>query len=266
MKPLIDADILLYEVGFGCVTGWKGESPPPFDYAKEMMDERITWIANCVNATSPPILYLTGSSNFRTSIATKKGYKAQRVSPKPFHYYNLKAYLQGAYECRLQEGLEADDLLCIDRAKDLENAIICSRDKDLRQHEGWVFSWECGKQPSFGPFYVSGYGEIELYKDRKKIVGYGPKFFLSQCLTGDTVDNFGGIKGYGPVEASNTLQATLTYPEGLEAVVGAYKGFYGDVWEEELLEQAQLAYLIKELDENGEPVGWNMNEYAVDRG
>lgn len=259
MKALIDGDILLYEVGFGCETGWKGEGSPPFDYAREMMDARLEFIVS-ESGSGSFILYFTGRNNFRDSVAVRKGYKANRKeSKKPFHYYNLKAYLQGMYEWRMQEGLEADDLMCIDRAKDLENAIICSRDKDLMMHEGWIYSWELGKQPSFGPFYVSGYGEIELAKDRKKIKGYGTKFFLSQCLTGDVTDNYPGLPNCGPVDAFNTLQATLTYEEGLEAVVEAYRGFYGDSWREELLEQGQLAWMVKELDEKGEPIVWNMD-------
>lgn len=224
-----------------------------------MADARITDIIS-ESGSGDCVLYFTGKSNFRDSVAVRKGYKANRKdSQKPFHYYNIRAYLQGAYEWKLQEGLEADDLLCIDRAKDLENTIICSRDKDLRIHEGWVYSWEIGKQPSFGPFYVEGYGNITLSDNRKEVKGYGLKFFLSQCITGDKVDNYPGLPNSGPVDAFNILSGTSCYEEGLKAVVEAYKGFYGDSWREELLEQGQLAWMVKELDEKGDPIVWGMD-------
>ena len=41
MQPLLDADVLLYEIGFAAETGWKGESNPPFDYVSELLDNRI---------------------------------------------------------------------------------------------------------------------------------------------------------------------------------------------------------------------------------
>lgn len=262
MKVLIDADILLYEVGFGVNTGWKGESVPPFDYAAELMDGKIRFIENQIKVffgveEVSTKLFITGGVNFRAAIAKRKGYKENRKeSVKPFHYNNLKAYVQNAYECVVTDGIEADDAVCIERAKDIENSIACSRDKDLRQHEGWIYSWEVGKQPSFGPFRVEGYGEISLEKKGKANIlkGYGQKFFLSQVLTGDIVDNYPGLPGCGPVEAFSTLQATLTYPEGLKAVVEAYRALYGDSWEQELEEQAQLAYILK--DERM----WRLNE------
>ena len=46
------------------------------------------------------------------------------------------------------------------------------------------------------------------------------------------------------------LGATLTYEEGIKAVVEAYRGVYGDSWREELEEQARLAYILtKDLGE-----------------
>lgn len=259
---LIDGDILLYEVGFGVNTGWKGDGIPPFDYAAEMLDARINFIVHSAlcafgNPESYRVrIFLSGPENFRIQIAKRKGYKENRKdSVKPFHYHNIKAYMQNVYDVTVTDGIEADDALCIERAKDIENTIVCSRDKDLRQHEGWIYSWEIGKQPSFGPFFVEGYGDIQLTKKGKanELKGYGTKFFLSQVITGDSVDNYPGLKGYGPVEAFKMLGATLTYEEGIKAVVEAYRGVYGDFWREELEEQARLAYILtKDLGEPDE--------------
>ena len=116
MQPLIDADVLRYEVGFAAEAGWQQDGVPPFDYAAELLDMRIQNICGVVGATAPPILYLTGKHNFRTQIATRQPYK-DRPSAKPWHFYNLTAYMKGNYDVRLTEGLEADDLMAIEQCK-----------------------------------------------------------------------------------------------------------------------------------------------------
>jgi len=275
MKPLIDGDIFLYEVGWGAETGWKAVKgwvkgdepldPPPFDYVAELLDNKIADICGKVFASSPPTIFISGKDNFREQIAKKKGYKENRADVvKPFHYANIKAYLQTRYECIVVDGMEADDAMCIEQMKGFmpfphhNHTIICSRDKDLKQCPGWQYSWELNKQPEWGPFFVSGFGEIELAKDRKKIVGHGEKFFYSQMLTGDVVDNVPGVPGMGAVGAYELLVDTQTSLEAEEAVAEAYRGFYGDSWREEMLEQGQLLYMVRELDEEGKPIMWKM--------
>ena len=98
-QPLIDCDVLLYEVGFGVGSGWDSPGYPPFDRAMEMIDMRIANICALAEADSPPILYLTGKGNFRNDIAVTTPYK-ERLGNKPFHYYNLKAYVKAAYDTR----------------------------------------------------------------------------------------------------------------------------------------------------------------------
>lgn len=252
MKPLIDADVLLYEIGFACEVGWQGEDVPPFDYAADMLKQRILHICDTVGATEPPTLFFTGANNFRIALAKTKPYKGNRKDAKPFHYLNLKYYIQNQYDWEVVDNLEADDLMAIRQS---ENTIICTRDKDLRQVPGWHFSWELANQPQFGPLLVEGYGWIKLSENKKKIVGVGDKFFFSQCITGDTVDNIPGLPKYGPDKAFKILEGTSTYQEGLEAVVGAYREVYGENYEEHLVEQAQLLWMVREVID-GKPVMW----------
>src|SRR5512138_3812811 len=96
MKALIDADVLTYEVGFGCLTGWEGEGPPPFDRVAELLDNKIGNILAITGADSYQ-LYLTGKNNFREKIAVSKPYKGNRLQEKPFHYKNLRAYMVGKW-------------------------------------------------------------------------------------------------------------------------------------------------------------------------
>lgn len=269
-------DIFLYEVGWGAETGWKAIKewnkgdpaldPPPFDYVADLLDNKITDICAKVNATEPPTIFISGKGNFREQIAKKKGYKHNRVDVvKPFHYANIKAHLQIAYDCVVVEGMEADDAMSIVQSTKLkavgeylDTTIICSRDKDLRQVPGWHFGWELGKQPQFGPEFVEGFGYIKL-DDKKKLRGVGEKFFYAQMLMGDPTDNIPGIPKLGDVGAFELLADTQTSEEAEQAVVEAYRRFYGDDWRGEMLEQGQLLWMVRELDEQGKPVLWNFS-------
>lgn len=278
MQPLVDGDILVYEIGWAAEVGWKSKiewkegdpvSYPPFDYVAELLDNRIAEICGCVMATEPPIIYLTGKGNFREAIAKRKPYKGTRKEDgKPWHYANIWAYLQVAYNTIVVEGMEADDAMCIEqcqRLKDLSGSqyyipetIICTRDKDLRQCEGWHFGWELGNQPQFGPLFVEGYGNLSLSEDNKKLRGVGEKFFYAQLIMGDPVDNIPGLPKYGPKAAFDIVGNTQTRVEGFKAVLEAYRAIYGDLAEAEMLEQGQLLWMVRELDEEGQPVMWEL--------
>lgn len=281
MKCLIDGDVLVYELGFASETAWKYthfpnfdkvdnpltpeetqwlvDNPPSFDYVEALLLGRIEHIEETCKADEPSLLFFTGKTNFRTGIAKRKQYK-DRAENKPFHYYNIKAFLKGNYEYQQTEGLEADDLMAIFQtasARD-KSTIICTRDKDLRQVAGWHFGWELGKSPQFGPYYVEGYGSIAYDDDKKVIKGVGNKFFLSQCLTGDTVDTVPGLPKCGSKGAFQILGDTKTYKEGLQAVLEAYRAKYGENAEKELLEQGQLLWMTRNLNDDGSPVTWRM--------
>ena len=258
-QPLVDCDVLLYEVGFGVESSWDSPGYPPFDKAMEMIDMRIANICALVDADSPPILYLTGKGNFRNDIAVTAPYK-ERAGNKPFHYYNLKAYVKAAYDTRWQDGLEADDLMAIKQTSRPFETIICTRDKDLRQVPGWHYGWELGNQPSFGPLLVEQPGLISLSEKRDKITGYGDLFFYSQCLTGDKVDTIPGLEGCGPVKAFDILFGSQTSLEAFNRVLEAYKAAYEDDAERMLLEQGRLLYMTRELNKDGSPKLWEFPE------
>lgn len=265
MQCLFDADILKYECGFGAESAWKHlhsdasplwlyENPPPWEMVQKKLEGLIAHCEETCNATEPSIMFFTGANNFRFDLAKTQPYKP-RMESKPYHHKNIEAFLKGNYVFRQVEGLEADDLLGIYQSNGAGKTIICSRDKDLRQLSGYLYSWECNKQPSFGPFNITGYGRLELSANRKKLTGYGLKFFLSQCILGDRIDGVLGLPDHGVVAAFDVLGDTKTYMEGLEAVREAYKPFGGDDY---LLEQAQLLWMVRELNEDGSPVMWNM--------
>jgi hypothetical protein len=270
MQPLIDGDILLYEAGFAAETGWESEDSPPFSYVEEILENKVGNICAMAGATLPPIFFFTGKTNFRNTVAKSFNYK-NRPGNKPFHYYNIKAYIKGKYEWRQQEGLEADDLMAIFQCEREElykitccsehpsaRTIICSRDKDLRAVPGWHYGWEVGNQPSFGPAIVTEFGAIRLSSDRKSLKGEGLLFFYSQCLLGDRVDTIPGLPGTGPVKAFELLSPCQNETEACRVVLEAYRGTYGEGAEEMLLEQGRCLWMTRGLLEDGQPKLWEI--------
>ncbi len=253
---------MLYEVAFKCQT--KGGDDElivaPWEKAMKYMDEAIAQICAECYATQDPILYITGKGNFRDAIAVTKQYKGNRKKEKPFHYHNLKAYIKAAYDTRWQDGLEADDLLCIEQQSrlHLRDTIICSRDKDLRIQAGYHFSWEVGGQPRFGPAWVEELGILQLKRGGKKLFGTGMRFFYSQLLTGDSTDNIPGLGRYGPVKTFNALVACTTAAELNNVVCELYRERFGDKWMEAMTERGRLLWMVNQLHEDGNPVLWNI--------
>lgn len=260
MRALIDGDILRYEIGYAAETGWRAitgrDEVPPFDYVEQTLTQRIANILNSDEAISSYCLYLTEGETFRYEIATVKPYKGTRKDKKPWHFHNLTAYMQGVLPTKTVTYIEADDAIGIDHCDQRYPTIVCSRDKDLRQLPGPIYSWEIGRQPSFGPTIVDALGEITITKDHKDIKGTGFKFFAAQMLIGDKVDNIPGLPTLGPVKALELLQNCETEEACLEAVEKAYKDFYGDEWEERMVEQGRLCWIVRELDESGNPLLW----------
>lgn len=285
MHPLIDADLLLYEVGFGSQGTVDGKVVPlAWENAQENVDRRIALICEEVEATSPPTLFLTANKfmnellnkqreeqvefkeNFRKAAAVSKGYKTNRLAEKPYHFNNLIVYLLSAYDCHVEErGLEADDAMCI--SHNLSDTIVCSRDKDLRQCPGWYYAWEFAGNPSVGPMLIDSLGFLTLEENRKnkdgkklnsKMFGVGAKWLYAQILMGDATDCIGGVPKLGPVGAYHLLKDAATERECYEITAEAYQKAFQENWKVRFRETADLVWLIKEIDEKGEPVKWKV--------
>ena len=245
----------------------------PMEQVFERIDLQIRNIEEACGADEPSLLFFTGDKkllkhvnqnrhrggleplhfrpNFRYEAATSTPYKA-RDSEKPLHFDNVRAYLLGRYDCRVAFGMEADDAMCVEQSNAQEDTVICTRDKDLRQCPGWHYGWECGLQPEFGPMLVEGVGHIERVKSGIK--GWGPKFFYSQLLTGDAVDSIPGLPRCGPAAAVKALADCETERQCYEAVRDLYQQKKGEEWLTYLQEQAQLLWMVRELDKEGNPV------------
>lgn len=288
MQPLIDGDILVYEIGSTAqyVNEATGEIiPRPWEWVEEAIDYKIADICKAVGATQRPLIYLTGDEylwnmkrrvrpslpiyepNFRIAMAVSKDYKGGRKVDKPLYYNSIRAYLVGVYNAFVSIGCEADDEMSIEQTRrsqlDPDSTIICTRDKDLRQVPGWHYGWECGRQGEFGPVFYDRVGTIQLDRSKStpKIVGGGFAFFCSQLLTGDVVDTVGGVRRIGPVKAASTL-ADLSSTSGLlSAVRQEYERVYPEFWQTALREQANLLWMVRERDEQGRLKMFDPKEY-----
>lgn len=254
MQAIIDADILIYEFAFAAEAYWKHEHaereepvevPPPWSVVERTIEGRIESIVSEAGAEGKPFLFFTGKNNFRNHLAITHPYK-DRESAKPYHYYNVKAYLKSEYLHQEVDWLEADDLLGIAMSSHPGKYICCSRDKDLRQIPGHHFGWEVNNQPQFGPMAIDETGWLELGSKRDKCIGGGSKFFHYQLLVGDSVDTIPGVPKIGAVGAFKLLSPTTTITEQEQAVVGAYRAAYGLNWASRMREAGRLLHMTRE--------------------
>ncbi len=292
MKALVDADVLLYEIGFSSQRVENGVvDPSSWEFCQELFDKKIDLIQDEVGGTEKPLLFLTNTpkinkllnkrrayndelpknyqENFRIEAAKTKDYKAGRKTEKPYHFYNLLNYILGAYNFHVNEtGLEADDAMCIAQYAQVKQGLydttICSRDKDVRQCPGLHYSWESGRQAAIGPIMVDDLGYLTkttTYETNgnikaHKVFGVGQKFFYYQLLVGDGVDNIAGVKRRGPVFAFDLLNKAKSIKECYDLVQPVFRSVYGDKWKENFRELADLVWMTREVDDKGERIKW----------
>jgi 5'-3' exonuclease len=251
-RMVIDADLWTYDVAFAAE---RKDLTLPFSYCIDLIDTRLHELKETLHCDEFT-MYLTGSGNFRHDIAKADVYKGNRNQPRPKYYQNIRDYLVVQYNAQVINGMEADDALAMELTEHGEGVICVSRDKDLRQVPGWHYSYSVGNQLPFGPHKYDYLGELNLFKMKSgnKITGGGLKFFYSQVLTGDTVDNYKGIKGTGPVTTYKLLSDCESDYELLRVSLQEYHRKHAENAAEAFLEQADLAWMVREVREDGSPV------------
>jgi len=213
MIALVDGDIVAYTMAAGCEDY---DAKTALSKCSEYLEELVYVHANCEDAEG----WLTGYQNFRISIAKTKPYKGTRTQEKPKHLQLLRDYLVDAWGFKVEQYQEADDAIGIAAyAKDPEDCIICTTDKDLNMIRGWHYNMRRNEK-----FWIDE--DTALYN------------FYMQVLTGDRIDNIPGLKGIGPKKAEKILKGCKTEDAMYDAVLKAY-----DNDEEYLCEQAQLLWI-----------------------
>lgn len=272
MKALLDFDVLAYEVGFG--SQFKTEDGEvvarDLEDAILLLEHKINLIEEAVGSTEPSVLYLTGDErirrhenrtrkrngdpllpykeNFRIGMAKTVPYK-DRPSTKPIHFHNLRSHALNNYQTKVAWGMEADDMLGVDCLKDPDRLVVCTRDKDLHMLPCTVYGWEVHNQPEYGPVRHTEPGTLD-----KKGKSTGWFQFYSQLITGDSVDTIPGLPRCGPAKAFSVLEGCETEQEMYDRVKSLYQEKVGEGWQEYMQEQANLLYMVRELNEDGSPV------------
>jgi hypothetical protein len=205
---LIDADILVYRVGFAV----EKERTNKLDMAKYNINRAIGDMA-VATGVSQYQCYLTGKENFRDQVATIIPYKGNREGQKkPSLYQELRDYLQSDWKAEVIKGMEADDAIGIAAYDHFweeiqwpnKKTIICTIDKDLNMIPGMHYNF---------------------VKKKLEYIDYetANRFFFQQILTGDATDNIRGLKGYGDAKAKKVIKDCKTEDEFRTKILNEYQ-------------------------------------------
>lgn len=226
-KVLVDGDIICYRASFAAQDGTPTEAHQKADDLIEYIWDKTIDIP--FPSSNEYHVYLTGKGNFRKDVAKTVEYKGNRKAERPIHLTYVRDYLQEKYPCTMSEGEEADDLIAIEATNLGPDTVIASIDKDFLQVPCKHYNF---------------------LKDEWKTVDEfeGLKFFYSQILTGDAVDNIVGLYRVGPKTAEKILKDCKTEQELYKACVEAYDGDINRV-----IENARLLWLRRYVGEMWSP-------------
>jgi|TARA_B110000902_G_scaffold215754_1_gene248338 DNA polymerase-1 len=246
---LIDADIVAFQAAAGAEepVKWDDDLWTLHAYESTGQDLVRSKLKKIVTATGVEDfkLYLTGKQNFRTDVLPS--YKGNRKDTrKPLILKPLKDWMIEEYKAVLREPFEADDLMGI-RGSDGNDTIIVSEDKDLK-------TIPCN---FFNPAHPED-GVIAISESSADF------FFLTQVLTGDSVDNYKGCPKIGPVKAQQILtKATLNITDSYQRVIAMWQAIVttyekAGLTEDDAITQARCARILRygDIDNEGEIILW----------
>ena len=217
MKALVDADSLLYKVGFAIEekTIWNELEvslglEEPIVTLETDLDQCYSsfdlYIANilCAVDLEEVVLVYTGTNNFRYN--NPLGYKENRKAlSKPLGYDALLQYSKDKYTSIVVDDMEADDYVVYEKTIKPDDYMLCAIDKDvLYQTEGTHYNYHTDE-------FVETTKEEAIY------------YAYLQTLMGDPSDGYTGIPRVGKVKATKILEGLTTEQEMWTAVVDAYE-------------------------------------------
>lgn len=218
MEALVDADSLLYKVGFALEDKviWNEmevlsglEQEEDIDYFTNIEQcyrtfdqfvDNILFATDCFDV----FLVFSGKGNFRLDFPID--YKTNRKdSRKPLGYSELREYAETRYRAHTPEGMEADDYVVYLKTKHPEDYILCAIDKDVLYQ-------------TVGTHYNYGKDEEVTVNEWDAI-----KYAYYQTLTGDTSDGYKGAHGIGAKKAEKLLADCDTEYDLWVAVKNGYE-------------------------------------------
>ena len=259
MLCLIDSDSLCYANGFAVEEKDDNGKVHVIENGEKFLRSKLAkQIETIVEETgaSDYKVFLTGKGNFREKI--NPIYKANRVDMRrPLLLPQARQYLIEEHNALVVEGMEADDVVCIEQTYCLNMGIdscIAHIDKDINQQVGKHYRWK-------GKFNDSVMYEVSEAD--------GLRNLYVQALVGDKVDNImyyydkEGSKtwkknyGIGQKTAEKFMAAFDTEKEMYDYVLGLYlestKFIKVDTGkqckEEDLLMNMKMLYMLRDYDD-----------------
>lgn len=240
---LLDGGLITYRIGFACQK--KDEEgnivPEPIENCLHSVKIFIQSILDKFD-TEKYRLFISGDTNFRLDIDPE--YKAGR-GDKPYHYDNIRKYLIEYWNAEIVEGYEEDDKMAMEQVrlmtpKPLDDPdmgfhipettpVIVTQDKDLKMVPGW----------NYNPIK----DELVWITEEQ-----GMKWFWTQMLIGDTVDNIKGVHGLGPKKAEKILSGCDTFND-MRRAVGVQYAVHFDDPEQEMWKTAGLLWMCRTEDD-----------------
>lgn len=172
--------------------------------------------------------YIGKGDSFRVERSTIYKYKGNREdAPRPLLKDEIVEYLIARHNAELVELVEADDMcVMMSIEQGVDNTVAIAEDKDSlgcpirtlnpNKLEQGIIDGRC-------------FGELTI-NDKRKVGGFGRKFFYFQVAYGDDVDNYRANSAcdedWGQVSAYNALNDATNDKEALQCLVNIYKHLY----------------------------------------
>ena len=193
---IIDADLVLHRSAQSVQSEYQFPSGPAisadFPKARERATDFILEYQRAVEADRVVLALSDPTGNYwRKQVLPS--YKANRGSPKPVLFWNLREWMETEHECVWKPGLEGDDvcgILLTNPNKYPGTRVCVSVDKDMMTVPGLHYRPHRRQD-----------GIFEVTREQ------ADRNHLMQTLTGDATDGFFGIKGVGPKKAEKILDA-----------------------------------------------------------
>jgi len=195
---------------------------------KSRIEEQIEkWNADKVTIA----LSCPREENFRLNLVCDSYKHNRKAQKKPIGLTAMRTVLEESYDTITEPCLEADDLLGI-LATDPNRGtrrIVVSWDKDVTALDGETYN-----------------PQKNMYKKVSRQVSV--RFFLYQCLIGDSADGYKGIKRIGPKKAKPFIAGLNPLSIAWEQIVELAKKQGHEDPEDYMLTQARMAWILRYPD------------------
>jgi hypothetical protein len=185
---------------------WSRKELQPVEQALLIADILLKDVRERYAAENPSIsLFLSGSTNFRDSVARRTRYKGSRTGAvPPTHIKAVRGHLitRGAAVSDMEE---ADDVIARHAGS---GTVIVSQDKDFNQIPGRIYNFTTKEEVVISP--------------KQAVLN-----FYSQVLSGDPVDSIPGLTGVGPVKAAKALALCKNPVECWQVALALYSAEFG---------------------------------------